>query len=239
MAKPGLALPKDAQKRWSVSIARRTRELTDSCMVAFSGGKDALVTLDICHKTFNRVEAFFMYLVPGLEFQEEYLRVIERRYGISINRTPHWALGRMLESSYYRWHTKQGVLSDHTVKLTDVENAQRKRTGVSWIAHGMRSTDSLQRRAMISQCRGIDIKARRFYPIASYSQRAVFSHIKHNKIPLPTEYRWGLKSSLALDSGDELLLLKKHSPGDYKKVLERFPFLGVLAEREAMYGKGD
>ena len=43
---------------------------SDACLVAFSGGKDSLVVMDMSLRSFSRVEAFFMYLVPGLESVE-------------------------------------------------------------------------------------------------------------------------------------------------------------------------
>jgi hypothetical protein len=61
-------------------------------IVSFSGGKDALACLDICARQFSRVAPFFMYWVKGLEFQEATLCAAEARYGLHIERVPHWAL---------------------------------------------------------------------------------------------------------------------------------------------------
>ena len=49
--------------RTAASMSRRV-------LVSFSGGKDSVVLLDLCAKHFERVDAFFMYHVRGLEFQE-------------------------------------------------------------------------------------------------------------------------------------------------------------------------
>ena len=70
--------------------------ITDRVLVAFSGGKDSVVTLDVCMRHFAHVEGFFMYQVRGLSFQESIIRYYEDKYGIPIHRIPHFELSSSL-----------------------------------------------------------------------------------------------------------------------------------------------
>lgn len=63
--------------------------VTDEVIVGFSGGKDSIVTLDICFRFFKKVKPFFMYICPGLSFQEKTLEWYERKYQTEIIRIPH------------------------------------------------------------------------------------------------------------------------------------------------------
>lgn len=54
--------------------------ITGSVLVSFSMGKDSIAVMDLCFKYFKHVQPFFMYMVPGLKFQEEALAKYEHHY---------------------------------------------------------------------------------------------------------------------------------------------------------------
>ena len=53
-------------------------KVADEVIVAFSGGKESVVTLDLCFRYFKRVVPFFMYICPELSFQEKTLEWYEK-----------------------------------------------------------------------------------------------------------------------------------------------------------------
>lgn len=121
--------------------------VTDSVIVGFSGGKDSIVTLDLCVRYFKRVVPFFMYLVPDLEFQERMLKRYEDKYGIEIIRLPHFECSNFLKYGSFTMFDPNVDI----VGITDTYEYLRQRTGIHWIAAGERCADSIVRNAMIKQ----------------------------------------------------------------------------------------
>lgn len=207
-------------------------QITDSVIVGFSGGKDSIVTLDLCFRYFKRVVPFFMYLVPGLEFQEKMLRWYENKYKTEIIRIPHFEVSEFLKYGSF-------TLYDHNVDvvgITDTYEYIRQKTGIHWIAAGERCADSIVRNAMIKQSGSIDYKRGRFYPIAYWKKNDVMQYIKHKKLYLSPEQK-KLGFSFRSLSGNELAVIKENYPEDYKKILRVYPFAGAAVERFEKYGK--
>ena len=122
-------------------------QITDSVIVGFSGGKDSIVTLDLCFRYFKRVVPFFMYLVPGLEFQEKMLRWYENKYNTEIIRVPHFEVSEFLKYGSF-------TLYDHDIDIVGITDSYeyiRQQSGIHWIAAGERCADSIVRNAMIKQ----------------------------------------------------------------------------------------
>jgi len=214
-------------------IVKQAASLSESACVGFSTGKDSIVALDLCFRHFKKVSAFFMFTVEGLSFQEAYLRQAERRYGIEIVRMPHWNYADMLARGYYR------PLAPELPRLTivDVFEFMRLEHGATWFATGEKKNDSLERRAMISECGGVNVKSRRFFPVGEFSDKAIFAYMRHHRLPVPVDYQlWG--HSFGPMEPLELRQIRRHFPEDFKKIVRVFPEIEAVIAREDFYGKG-
>lgn len=209
-------------------------------MVGLSGGKDSVVTLDLCCQTFPRVEAYFMYLVPGLRCVETQIDYLERKYKVKVHRLPHWHLAELLKHSVYRPHAVQAATT-RKLGLVDFENYLRETTEIEWFAYGHRMAHSLERRGMLTHLHGIDRKAHRTYPIYRWKTSEVFSYLRSKKIPLPprlTTRENTNMSGIGLEP-DSLEYLRDNYPDDYEKVLKIFPYSGAGLAKQEFYGKAD
>lgn len=204
--------------------------VTDSVIVAFSGGKDSIVTLDLCFKYFKNVVPFFMYLVPDLEFQEDMLRRYEKKYNTEIIRLPHFEVSEFLK---YGSFTMPDFNVD-VVKITDTYEYLRQKTGIFWISAGERCADSIVRNAMIKKSGSIDYKRGRFYPLAYWKKQEVLEYIKYKKLYLSPEQK-KLGFSFRSLAGCELAVIKEHYPNDFEKILKVYPLAGASVEHYLRY----
>lgn len=207
-------------------------KITRAVLVGFSGGKDSIVTLDLCVRYFDTVQPFFMYLCPNLEFQEETLRWYENRYGLEIIRIPHFEV-----STFLRWGSfRDPDYSVQEVNINDTYEYLRNKTGIHWIAAGERISDSTIRRAMIKHSGTTDAKRGRFYPVANWTKSDILKYIRMHKLKLPKDSR-ELGFSFRSLMGKELSVIKNVYPDDYQKILDMYPFAGAAVERYERYGK--
>lgn len=207
-------------------------KVTDSVIVGFSGGKDSIVTLDLCFKYFKRVVPFFMYLVPDLDFQERMLKRYEDKYNTEIIRIPHFECSDFLKYGSFTMYDPNVEI----VGITDTYEYLRQRTGIHWIAAGERCADSIVRNAMIKKSGSIDYKRGRFYPLAYWKKNEVLQYIKQKKLYLSPEQR-KMGFSFRSLAGCELAIIKEMYPADYEKILKVYPFAGAGVERFNLYGK--
>lgn len=207
-------------------------KITDEVIVGFSGGKDSIVTLDLCCQYFKRVEAYFMYTVPNLEFQERSLRFYEHKYNIEITRLPHPDLSLFMHYGLYR----PIDYSVPVLKHNDIYDFMREKTGIAWVAAGERINDSIVRRAMIKHSGTADFVRKHFYTVAHWTQKEIFDYIKIKKLQPPVDKNITGKSLTGV-RGEQLYLMRKHFPKDYEKFVKYFPYAKTIVKRYEMYGK--
>jgi len=188
-------------------------KITDSVLVGFSGGKDSVVTLDLCMKYFKNVVPYFMYLVKGLEFQEKTIRYYENKYDVEMLRVPHFMLSDFLRYGSFRMPD----LDVPIIKTVDLYNYMRNETGIYWICAGERISDSIVRRAMIKNSGTIDSKRGRIYPVAQWNKSNIMSYLKINKLPLSLENKT-LGFSFRSLMGEDMIKIKECFPDDFEKI---------------------
>ncbi len=199
-----------------------------SILVAYSGGKDSLAVMDMCCRAFQRVEAFFMYLIPGLESTETALLQAEARWGVKVRQYPHWLLRRLLFDGVYCQNSfRNDDLPEW--KLMDVYRLAIAETGIPTIATGAKKADSLwRRRQMSSWCKDL------LYPLKDWSKLDVLSYLKLRGLPEPASSG---RSATGIDlSTPSLLWLHDTYPNDFRKLCEVFPFAEAVVWRRTYYG---
>ena len=218
----------------------RCRRIADAAngeiMVGLSGGKDSLVVLDVLQrsKAFTRIEAFAMYLVPGLRCFEAPVNRAAKRAGVKLHYMPHPILSMTLENSVLKMHTVANPA--RTFNIGKVENALCARTGIRWHAYGDRASDSLTRRAYTQGCDGVNPDWLRCWPVWDWSTREVYSYLKARRIPVtPPQFGAHQSSGVSLEPAS-LSWMKEQHPNDYQQLLKYFPFADIQVIR---YERGD
>lgn len=207
-------------------------KVTDEVIVAFSGGKESVVVLDLCYRFFKKVHPFFMYICPNLSFQERTLEWYEKKYQTEIIRIPHMDVSEFFHYGSFR-------ISDSSfpiVSINDIYQYIRLQTDTWWIAAGERIDDSIVRRAMMKKSGSIDVQRGRIYPVLAWKKREIIDYIKFHNLYLGQDSK---KLGFSFKSlwGKELAMLKHYFPQDYEKILRLYPFAAAGVKRYEDYGK--
>lgn len=203
-------------------VVETAAAITDRILVGFSGGKDSVVTLDLCMKYFRHVEGFFMYQVEGLSFQESILCYYEDKYGIPIHRIPHFELSNWLRYGLFR----NPDFETPIVSVKEIYDYMRENTDIWWIAAGERIADSIWRRAMIKSSGSIDIKRGRIFPISEWRKEDIQGYIRQRRLRVGVESQ-KLGFSFRSFIGKDLYIIKNAFPIDYEKIKRWFPLVDV------------
>lgn len=208
--------------------------INDSVLVSFSMGKDSIAVMDMCFKYFKNVQPFFMYMVPGLKFQEEALSKYEHHYKKKIIRVPHFET-----ADFYRFGSfRDPDYSVPRVKIKSIYDYLRSKTGICWIAGGEKINDSIVRRAMLKHSGSIDEQRLRFYPVMYWTDKDVKQYIKMHGLLYP-KFNRELGFSFHSLAGKELSAIKRIYPQDYQRILKFFPEAEAGVLQYEAYKRGE
>jgi phosphoadenosine phosphosulfate reductase len=214
----------------------------EAVVVAYSGGKDSLVTLDLCTRTFKRVEAFFMYWVPGLAIDAQQLEFARARWGVTVRQYPHWAMMQELRAGIY---THPSYRYELGAELTpeDVDALALADAHCTLMAVGMKMADGTWRATHLGPDgrRARRVRPYRFYPLANWLKWDVYAYLDMRGIPRPPErVAQGEQDRERTSSVNlterSLFWLHDHHPDDFLRVQEYFPFVEALIWRRKFYG---
>lgn len=207
--------------------------LTDTVIIAYSGGKDAAVTLDLAARHFKTVKAYFMYVVPNLRCQDNYISLIEARYSNlePVLRVPHLGLAQMLRHGAFRVHTELAEKLPNSPEFKHIKHYVRTKLGNHWILGGEKKTDSLTRRAWLSGYKNIDHNFRLGFPVSEWTDRHIWSYCAMQRLPLMPTYAFQTRSFDPTHT-DSLAELMVNYPDDVEKIFEVFPLMRAVLARE-------
>lgn len=206
--------------------------------VAYSGGKDSLVVMDLCRKTFPKVTAFFKHTVPGLEVEQVQVRFAKSRWGVDVLQYPH--------EKTFHW-LRRGIYCDASNTLFEFDDDKiplkwafaraLELTGSPVVATGMKDSDGLKRRQFFANIRdgGDPIWNRVIHPIRRWRKKDVLDYLRVNKIPLPETPENTVTFGVGLDPETLCWLHDKH-PDDFARLERWFPYIGAAVKRRDWFG---
>ena len=217
----------------SEELCRGMANECDTCVLAFSTGKDSVAAWLQLRKYFRRIIPYYCYLIPGLQFVEESLEYYEDFFQTRIFRFPHRTFWRFLEDEMFQTPDNAMVLGDMPLlDYTDADLGEDIRVSGglpegTYTANGVRMADSPMRRIAIKTHGAINHNTKTFYPVYDWKKEDMLRELRQSGVKLPIDYQLFGRTFDGLDYRF-LKPLKEHFPEDYQRILEWFP----LAEAE-------
>ena len=209
--------------RHALTTLEYVKQQTNRIILFYSGGKDSLVLLDLLSPRFEKVYCVFMYFVEGLEHQKPILSYPKKYKNTEVIQLPHWMTSHYYRHNYFRFHRIEE--NSPIIKLADIEETARLKTGCSWIVNGAKQSDGLNRNLMLGTLKfnSINDKSKRTYPLAIWKKADVVAYMRQHRLSKPVEYTMNKSNGIDLTL-DVLLFLRDNFLEDYQKILNHFPF---------------
>lgn len=215
----------------TIKLLQETAKDHEAAAVAYSDGKDSRVVMDLCCRTFKRVEAFYMYLVPGLECIDEKLHEAEVRWGVKVHQIPHESLAEALRHGIYCDPANWDEILPK-MKLRDLYNLAKHALGTQILVTGAKGSDSSWRRRYFHATRSWTDMV---YPVKDWNKHDILGYLRARNIPIPESS--GLNATGIALIPAELLWLHDTHPKDFQRLCEFFPYAEAVVWRRKFYGR--
>lgn len=205
----------------SKKVIRTIRQKSNRAILFYSGGKDSIALLDLMAKEFEEVVCVFMYFVKDLEHVNKYIRFSQAKYlNVKFIEVPHWILSQIHRSGMFCVPQKIRL-----IKLKDVIEAMKLKTGIQYAFIGEKKADNMNRRIKLRQYELEAISTtNNVYPLSNWRDGDVLTYIDKNKLPKPINY--GKKKNRSVGvffDTDVFVWLRQNYPEDLEKILKAYP----------------
>lgn len=211
--------------------------------LGFSTGKDSLIGLDLLLKSNINVVPIYFYIVPGISFIEENIRLYEKFYSIKVIRLPHPMFQDFINRQPFQPLHKAKFIDQfyNTGKQYKEFSGimewyfKKENINIPFDVNCMKMADSLNRRLLLRNKPDIDIDKKIIYLGKYLKNSEIFSYLKENKIPLTKDYELFGRSADNLLNYQYLIGIEKAYPNDFKLIKEYFPMCELELLRYKKY----
>lgn len=220
-------------------MCRFIAQHTDTVVLAFSAGKDALSAWLQCRRFFARVVPFYMFDVPDVPMVESNLRYYEDFFRTPILRYPSPALLNILANGIYQPIRLYRLVNDGELRqprydfeaiLRDVMNNADARGTV--LAEGQKVSDSLARAVSIKNHGSLLRHHSRFFAVYDWNNDRMEREFRAENVKLASDYRV-LNRTFEGARASQLGSMKRATPRSYEQLLRWMPLAPAdLARRE-------
>lgn len=220
----------------SEELLASVRARTDTVLLSFSRGKDAIASWLALRDAGLKVIPYHLDLVPGLGFVDRSIADFERVFATPILRVTDPSFYRLLRNLVFQPPERARAIelaALPSVTYEDTEALLRHRHGRHPIAIGTRAADSPTRRANINMHGAVNPRRDTLLPVFDWNVARVRARIAAAGISLPVDYEMFGRS---FDGIDYRFLgsLRERFPEDYAVVLRWFPLASLELTRRSL-----
>ena len=225
----------DLQKKVTKSlkiIEKCFTPLDTAILVGLSGGKDSLVTYDLCERVFGRgsVVPFNLFFLPDMQVTTEMLSYAIKRFEIKkILSYPDSVFFAYYKEGNYSWESTDR-LSLPTITRGKIYPYIAKTTKINKIALGIKKNDNIRMKQQVDHNR---LFGGAILPVYDWSTSEILMYMRLREIEIPKQYFAGFRGVDLND--DSLLYLHKNYPKDFALMESYFPFIGAVIKQYEYY----